>query len=394
MKVPLVDLKAQYATIKGEVREAVDEVFDSQQFILGSQVRGLEEAVAAYLGVEHAIGVSSGTDALLAALMALGVGPGDLVATPAFSFFATAGVVARVGAEPLLVDIDPEIYAIDPEDLARRVDALSASDRRRLRAIIPVHLYGQCAEIGPIADLAEAWGIPVIEDAAQAIGARYRDGRCAGAIGRVGCLSFFPSKNLGGAGDGGMLATNDGDLAERLRALRVHGAERKYEHRYIGGNFRLDTLQAAVLLVKLRYLDRWTEARQARADAYCRLLTESGLVAKGRVALPIARYRASGVPRYHVFHQFVIRVSQRDRLRAHLAEAGVATEVYYPIPFHLQECFAPLGHKAGDFPRSEAAARQTLALPMYPELSEAQQGYVVDQISAFVALSQDRQGIQ
>lgn len=384
MKVPLVDLKAQYAIIRAEIRQALDEVFESQQFILGHQVHELEASIAAYVGVEHAIGVSSGTDALLAALMALGVGPGDLVATPVFSFFATAGVVARVGAEPLFVDIDPEIYAMSPDDLARRVGELSASDRKRLRAIIPVHLYGQCAEIAPIVTLADAWGIPVIEDAAQAIGAQYRDGRCAGSIGRVGCLSFFPSKNLGGAGDGGMLLTNDGDLATRLRMLRVHGAETKYEHKLVGGNFRLDTLQAAVLQVKLRYLERWTEARQARADTYRRLFAERGLLGAERVAVPSTRYRESEVRRYHVFHQFVIRVPDRDRLRTSLREAGVATEVYYPVPFHLQECFKSFGYGAGEFPQSEAAARETLALPMYPELTEDQQAYVVERIGSFL----------
>lgn len=385
MKVPLVDLKAQYATIRDDVRRALDEVFDSQQFILGPQVRQFEEGVAGYLGVEHAIGMSSGTDALLAALMALGIGPGDLVATPVFSFFATAGVIARLGAEPLFVDIDAEIYGLDPADLARRVDELPPSDRKRLRAIIPVHLYGQCAELEPIMGFAEAWGVPVVEDAAQAIGAQYRDGRCAGSIGRLGCLSFFPSKNLGGAGDGGMVLTSDAELATRLRMLRVHGAETKYEHKYVGGNFRLDTLQAAVLRVKLGYLDAWIRARQARAETYFRLFAASGLVDKGLVTVPSTRYRASGVERYHVFHQFVIRVRERERLRAHLREMGVDTEVYYPVPFHLQECFRSLGYKDGDFPRAEAATRETLALPIYPELTDAQQMYVVDQVRAFVA---------
>lgn len=382
MKVPLVDLKAQYAAIRGEVRQALDEVFESQQFILGPQVHQFEEAVAAYAGVAHAIGMSSGTDALLAALMAIGIGPGDVVATPTFSFFATAGVVARLGAAPLFVDIDPGTYTIDPVDLARRIEELPRADRKRLRAIIPVHLYGQCADLAPIGQLADSYGVPVVEDAAQAIGAQYHDGRSAGTIGRVGCLSFFPSKNLGGVGDGGMAVTNDGDLGARLRALRVHGAESKYQHKFIGGNFRLDTLQAAVLQVKLRHLDEWTRARQARADAYARLFGESGLVKAGRVCLPETRYRAAGVPRYHVFHQFVIRVPDRDRLRRELEEAGIVTEVYYPVPFHLQECFRNLDYWAGDFPEAERAARETLALPMYPELTEAQQAYVVEQVGA------------
>lgn len=384
MKVPLVDLRAQYAAVRADIREAVDKVFESQQFILGPGVQQFEEAVAAYVGVRHAVGVSSGTDALLAVLMALGIGPGDLVITSAFSFFATAGVVARLGAEPLFVDIDPEIYGLDPADLARRVENLSPSDRKRVRAIIPVHLYGQCADIAPILVVAEECGVPVLEDAAQAIGAQYRDGRCAGSIGRAGCLSFFPSKNLGAAGDAGMVLTNDSELAARLRMLRVHGAEEKYRHAFIGGNFRLDTLQAAVLLVKLRHLDRWTEARQARADTYVRLFADSGLLHKGLVTLPETRYRKTGLPRYHVFHQFVVRVPDRDRLRAFLREAGIDTEVYYPVPFHLQECFSALGYTAGDLPEAERAAREALALPMYPELAEEQQTYVVDRVASFL----------
>ena len=384
MNVPLLDLGAQYATIRAEIRKALDEVFESQQFILGPQVRQLEEAVAAYAGAEHAVGMSSGTDALLATLTALGVGPGDLVATPVFSFFATAGVVARLGAEPFFSDIDPGIYAIDPADLAKRVEALSPSDRKRLRAIIPVHLYGQCADIAPLLELAETWGVPVIEDAAQAVGAQYRDGRSAGSLGHAGCLSFFPSKNLGGAGDAGMVLTSDADFASRLRMLRVHGAESKYRHKLVGGNFRLDTLQAAVLLVKLRYLDQWTRARQACAETYARLFAESGLLDDGCVKLPETRYRSTGVSRYHVFHQFVIRVPDRERLRVHLREAGVDSAVYYPVPFHLQECFGALGYRAGDFPEAERAAGETLALPIYPELTGEQQAYVVDRIVSFL----------
>lgn len=384
MKVPLLDLKPQYASIRAEIRQALDEVFESQRFILGPQVDQLEEAVAKYAGVEQAIGMSSGTDALLATLTAIGVGPGDLVATSAYSFFATAGVIARLGATPLFVDIDPATYNLDPVELLKRVETLPVSDRKRVKAVIPVHLYGQCAEMAPILELAETYGVPVVEDAAQAIGAQYRDGRCAGSMGLAGCLSFFPSKNLGGAGDGGMVLTNDLGLAARLRMLRVHGAELKYHHRLIGGNFRLDTLQAAVLLVKLRYLDQWTHARQARADTYVRLFAESGLLDKGLVNLPETRYRATGVPRYHVFHQFVIRVANRDKLRAFLHDAGIETQVYYPVPFHLQECFRSLGHKHGDFPEAERAAQETLALPIYPELTEVQQAYAVDRIASFL----------
>jgi dTDP-4-amino-4,6-dideoxygalactose transaminase len=384
VRVPLLDLQTQYRGIREEIRHAVDEVLESQQFVLGPQVRQLEEAVAAYAGVAHAVGMSSGTDALLAALMAVGVTPGDMVIVPVFSFFATAGAAVRLGAIPLFVDIDPATFNIDPIQMGKRIDGLSASERERLKAIIPVHLYGQCAEMAPVLEVAETYGIAVVEDAAQSIGAQYRDGRCAGSMGRAGCFSFFPTKNLGGAGDGGMVLTNDAHLATRLRMLRVHGAELKNRHPLIGGNFRLDTLQAAILQVKLRYLDQWIQARQARAEKYVKLFAESGLLGERGVAVPETRYRATGIPRYHVFHQFVIQVPYREHLRIYLREAGIETEVYYPVPFHLQECFRPLGYGVGDFPEAERAAHGNLAIPMYPELTEEQQVYVVDRITSFL----------
>jgi dTDP-4-amino-4,6-dideoxygalactose transaminase len=362
-RVPLLDLKAQYASIRDEVRAAIDRVCDSQQFILGPEVEALEREVAAFCGVGHAVGVSSGTDALLVALMALGVGAGDEVITPAYSFFATAGAVARLGARPVFVDIEPGTFNLDAAQVKGKVTA-------RTKAVLPVHLFGRCAEMDPLLGL----GVPVVEDAAQAIGARDGKGRRAGATGRVGCFSFFPTKNLGGFGDGGMVVTDDGELAERLRVLRVHGSKPKYYHRVVGGNFRLDALQAAVLRVKLKHLPRWSEGRRANAERYRRLFAEEGLTTD--VRLP------GDVPG-HIYNQFVVRARQRDRLRAHLEKEGIGTEVYYPVPLHLQECFAPLGHRKGDFPQSEAAAADSLALPIYPELAESQQRHVVSAVGAF-----------
>ncbi len=367
--VPLLDLKAQYAQIRSEVRAALDRVCDAQEFILGRGVSELESSIAAQVGARHAIGVSSGTDALLVALMALGVGDGDEVITTPYSFFATAGVIARLGARPVFVDIEPGSYNIDAGAIARHVSA-------RTKAIMPVHLFGRCADMEPILDVARQHELPVVEDAAQALGARDERGRSAGAIGTIGCFSFFPSKNLGAFGDGGMVVTNDEQLGELLRILRVHGAKPKYYHKVVGGNFRLDALQAAVLAVKLPHLAAWARGRRTNADEYRRLFAEAGL--DDRVSLPVD---AEG----HVYNQFVIRVEERDRLQAHLRSRNIGTEVYYPVPLHLQECFAELGHAVGDFPISEAAARQTLALPVYPELSAAQLGYVVDSIAEFYA---------
>jgi len=380
MKVPLLDLKAQYATIKDEIREAVDRVLEGQQFIMGSEVSVLEKAVADYVGARHGIGMSSGTDALLATLMALDVGPGDRVITPAYSFFATAGVIARLHAVPVFVDIDPASYNLSPAALEQVWAGLDRSAQQRVKAIVPVHLYGQCADMARILELAGRVKVPVIEDAAQSIGTVYQDGRAAGTLGVMGCLSFFPSKNLGGIGDGGMVVTSDDGLAERLRLLRNHGAKPKYYHKIVGGNFRLDTIQAAALLVKLRHLDAWHKARQEHADRYRELFRQAGLA--GAVRLPEVVDSTPGI-RSHIYNQFVIGTPKRDALREFLTAQGIGTEIYYPVPFHLQECFRDLGYKAGDFPESERAARETLALPVYPELTPEQQACVVDRIAVF-----------
>lgn len=382
MRVPLLDLTAQYATIRQQVREAVDRVLDSQQFILGPEVTALEEAVASYVGAREGIGMSSGTDALLAALMALDVGPGDRVIGPAYSFFATAGVAVRLGAIPVFVDIDPVTYNMSPDALEKAWAALDRARQQRVKAVIPVHLFGQCADMARILEFGRSVGIPVVEDAAQAIGTVYRDGRAAGNMGVMGCLSFYPTKNLGGIGDGGMVVTDDEALAQRLRLLRNHGAEQRYFHKIVGANFRLDTIQAAVLLVKLKYLDGWHKARQEHAEHYRRLLSHAGLVERGDIGVPENPDAGAGA-RTHIYNQFVIRARRRDALREFLSGQGVGTEIYYPVPFHLQECFRPLGYAPGDFPESERAARETLALPIYPELSQEQQDYVVERLAAF-----------
>lgn len=378
MGVPLLDLKAHHEPLHKEVMAALEQTFLSQAFILGPEVVKLEERVASYCEAQFAIGVSSGTDALLIALMAIGVGPGDEVITTPYSFFATAGAVARLGAKPVLVDIDPITYNIDPSKIGKAITS-------KTKAMIPVHLYGQCADMGPILDLAQRHNLKVIEDAAQAIGSEYRDGQRAGGMGTVGCLSFFPSKNLGCLGDGGMVVTNDADLAERMKVLRVHGGKPKYYHKMIGGNFRLDTIQAAVLNVKLNYLDDWTQRRQENARRYETLFHQSGLVQKEKVRLPAPVYRESGAKHYHIYNQFVLRVDKRGDLMAYLKQKGIGTEIYYPVPFHLQECFQYLGHKEGDFPESERAAKETVAIPIYPELTAGQQTEVVEAILAFYA---------
>ena len=368
--VPLLDLKAQYATIRDEVRAAVDAVLESQMCILGATVADCEAALAEYCNCPHAVAVSSGSDALLISLMAENVGRGDEVITTPYTFFATVGAIARLGATPVFVDIDPETYNIDPAGVADRITT-------KTKAVIPVHLYGQCADMDPIMEAADARGVPVIEDAAQAIGSEYK-GRRAGSIGRYGCFSFFPSKNLGAAGDGGLVTTRDDDVDERLRVLRAHGSKPKYYHSLIGGNFRCDALQAAIVAVKLRHLDGWTAGRQSNAARYRRLFDEAGLVADDLVRLPVERdgYR-------HIYNQFVIRVPRRDALRAYLKEQKIGNEVYYPVPLHLQKCFDYLGCKEGDFPESEKAARETLALPIYPELSDQQAERVVECIGKF-----------
>jgi dTDP-4-amino-4,6-dideoxygalactose transaminase len=369
-KVPLLDLEAQYRPLRDEILAAVTRVCDSGRYILGPEVEALERELERTLGVAHAITVSSGTDAILATLMALGVGPGDEVITPTYSFFATAGCVARVGATPKFVDIDPSTCNVDPEAVRRAITP-------RTRAIIPVHLYGQMADMTALMDIANAHGVPVIEDACQAIGAE-QHGRQAGTIGTAGCFSFFPSKNLGAFGDGGLVTTNDDKLAHEITLLRNHGAEPKYFHKRIGGNFRLDAIQAAVLRVKLPHLHRWTEARRANARRYHELFTAAGIAS--RVVLP------TETPGYrHIFNQYVIRVPDRDRVRASLTAQGIGTEIYYPVPFHLQECFASLGHQRGDFPHAEDAADTTLALPIYGELTLEQQQAVVSGIAEALA---------
>ena len=364
--VPLLDLQAQYQPIRAELLAAIERVCDTQRFILGAEVEALEAELAQALESPHAITVSSGTDALLAAMMALGIGPGDEVVTTTYSFFATAGCVSRLGATPVFVDILPDTYNIDP-------DAVRAALTPRTRAVIAVHLYGLCADMDPLLAATAAAGIPLIEDAAQAIGARYK-GRQAGAMGPIGCFSFFPSKNLGAFGDGGLVTCADEAVAHEVALLRNHGAEPKYLHKRIGGNFRLDALQAAVLRVKLPYLPRWTSGRRANARRYAELFAP--LEAAGLVTLPI-----EPVGYHHIYNQYVIRIPDRDRIRRDLAARGIGTEVYYPVPFHLQECFAGLGYAAGAFPNAEQAATSSLALPIYAELTEAQQAAVVEELA-------------
>jgi dTDP-4-amino-4,6-dideoxygalactose transaminase len=374
MKVPLLDLRAQYLAIKADVDAAVTEVFESQHFILGPKVEECEKAIAQYSGCSHAVGVSSGSDALLACLMAENIGPGDEVITTTYTFFATAGAIARLGATPIFVDIDPETYHLDTTQIPSRVT-------NRTRAIIPVHLYGQMADMDAVMQVAEEYGLIVIEDAAQAIGAEHQ-GRRAGSIGHYGCFSFFPSKNLGAAGDGGMVVTNDAQRAEKLRCLRGHGSKPKYHHKIIGGNFRLDAIQAAIVSAKLAHLDDWTAARQRHAKTYDQLFADAGLTTAthgSSVTLP------SVVTDRHIFNQYVIRVPCRDQLQAALKQRGVGTEVYYPVPMHLQECFAYLGFGVGAFLESERAANETLALPVYPELTEQEIQYVVECIRDFFA---------
>ncbi len=377
MKTPLLDLKIQYQSIKEEILETVNEVFESQWFILGPNVERLEKEIAEYCSTSHAVGVSSGTDALIISLMAADIRPGDLVLTTPYTFFATAGSIDRLGARAVFVDIDPETYNISPREMEKTISAMSAADRERLKAVIPVHLYGQCADMDPILAMAREHGLAVIEDAAQAIGSEYK-GRRAGSMGDFGCFSFFPSKNLGAFGDGGIVTTNSDELMEKLHILRVHGSRPKYYHKSVGGNFRLDALQAAVVSVKLRHLDAWSEARAKNAERYRTLFTDAGL--DDVIKTP------AEIESRHIYNQFIIRAPEkRDDLRLFLQEADVGTEIYYPLPLHIQECFAHLDYKEGDFPESEDAARRSLALPIYPELTEEQQAYVVEKIKEFYA---------
>ena len=367
-RVPLLDLRAQYESMRDDIDEAIRRVVESQHFILGPEVEALEREIADYCGTTHAVGVSSGTDALLVALMALGVGPGDEVITTPFTFFATAGTVARLGARTVFVDIEPDTFNID----AARIEAALSP---RTKAIIPVHLFGRVADMDTVMRLAGSAGVAVIEDAAQAIGAYDAAGRRAGAIGDIGAFSFFPSKNLGAFGDAGMVTTSDESLARLMRQLRVHGMEPKYFHSMVGGNFRLDALQAAVLRVKLRRLDTWHDGRRRNAARYRELFAQAGIE---QVTLP------QDVPG-HIYHQFVIRVPQRDALRDHLSARAIGTEIYYPLPLHMQACFAGLGYQEGDFPHAERAAREVLALPIYPELEDAALQRVVASIADFYA---------
>lgn len=369
-RVPLLDLTQQYAALRNEIRAAIDRVCDSGRFIFGPELEAFEAELAEYCGTAHAVGMSSGTDALLAALMAIGVGPGDEVITTSYSFFATAAVIVRTGARPVFVDIEPDSFNLDVRAAIERITP-------RTRAILPVHLFGRMAEMYPLTEAARKHGITVIEDAAQALSARDADGRLAGSIGGMGCYSFFPTKNLGAFGDAGATVTNDGVQAEMLRVLRNQGGGQpnKYHHKVVGGNFRLDALQAAVLRVKLPHLDEWSDRRRANADRYRELFADAGLT--DRLTLP------EDVPG-HIYNQFVIRVRERDALREFLTEKGIGTEVYYPIPLHLQECLSALRHKEGEFPAAEAAARETLALPVFPELTAEQQRSVVEAIGECV----------
>lgn len=363
--IPLVDLKAQYETIKDEINEAIQEVLESQWFILGPKVAELEERIADYCDVKYGVGVASGSDALLLSLMAIGVGPGDQVITTPFTFFATAGSVSRLGAKPVFVDIDPKTYNINPQLIEEKITA-------KTRAIIPVHLYGQCADMYPILEVAKKHNLYVIEDAAQSIGARYKN-RKAGSMGHLGCLSFFPTKNLGGYGDGGMILTDDEELADMVRVLRVHGSKPKYYHSVVGCNSRLDAIQAAILLAKFKYLDEWNEARRRNAEVY-----DSHFADMDVVTPYVEDFN------YHIYNQYVIRIKHRDNLKEALKEAGVGTEIYYPVPLHLQECYSELGYIEGDLPASEEASRQVLALPVYPELTQEQQEQIVKIIGGFL----------
>ena len=389
MEVPLLDLKAQYNTIKDEINKAMLQVVESQDFILGSEVKKLEESMCNYLKCKHSIGVSSGTDALLVALMAIDLKPNDEVIVPTYSFFATAGVVSRLNAKPVFIDINPTTFNIDPDKIEKKITP-------KTRAIIVVHLYGQSADMDPIVNIAKENNLIVIEDAAQAIGVQYKDGKRVGTIGHIGCFSFFPSKNLGCFGDGGLVTTNNEELAEKIKILRVHGSKPKYYHKLVGGNFRLDSIQAAVLNVKFPYLDSWSEARRNNANEYLQLFKEMGLSEvegklkfdkKNEILLPKAVYKESNITNYHIYNQFVMKVKKRDELKKYLSSKGIGTEIYYPVPFHRQECFKHLNSSDIDYPYSNEASEKSLALPIYPELTKEQLSYVVETIRDFVYMN-------
>ena len=383
--VPLLDLKSQYKSLKQEIIQVIDDVCDSQYFILGPNVNALEQEIAEYCDVDYAIGVSSGTDALLLALMALDIGAGDEVITTPYTFFATGGAIARSGANPIYCDIDPITYNLSPLTVEKMIASqcdftngrlINKKTGAHIKALMPVHLYGQLADMDPLAELANKYKLRVIEDAAQAIGSAYPNSRRAGSFGDVGCFSFFPSKNLGAFGDGGMCVCQDQTLAERLRIMRVHGGQPKYYHAVIGGNFRLDELQAAVLRVKLKHLDDWTAARKKNADYYSNAFANADLGDNLSTPVALKGYR-------HIYNQYVIRVKRRDELREYLSQHNIGSEVYYPVPLHMQECFAYLGYQPDDCPESRLAGEQTLALPVYPELTVTQLNHVIDVIKAF-----------
>ncbi|MCK9279720.1 MAG: DegT/DnrJ/EryC1/StrS family aminotransferase [Melioribacteraceae bacterium] len=386
MKVPLLDLKPQYLALKNEIDAAMAKVVDSQYFINGPDVAGLEKDINDYIGCKYSIGVSSGTDALLLALMAIDIKPGDEVIVPTYSFFATAGVVARLNAIPVLVDSDPVTFNIDPAKIEEKIT-------EKTKAITPVHLYGQSADMDAIMEIANRHNLVVIEDGAQAIGVQYKDGRKVGTLGHIGCFSFFPSKNLGCFGDGGICTTNDEKLYHMMKIMRMHGAEPKYFHKVIGGNFRIDTLQAAILRVKLPQLDSWSEKRRQNAKLYSKLFIEAGLAeregitqleAKNQVLIPKAVYKETGHTNYHIYNQYILRVEDRDGLLDYLRSKDIGCEVYYPVPFHRQECFAYLNSNDSDYPVSNYAAEHSLAVPIYPELTEEQIKFVVYSIAEFI----------
>ena len=384
MQVPLLDLRSQYAKLKPAIQTAISDLCDSQQFVLGPKVAELEQQIASYSQTQYGIGVSSGTDALLLALMALDIGQGDEVITTPYTFFATAGAVARLNARPVFCDIDPQTFNLSPDAVNtfienecedRDGELINRATGGHVKVIMPVHLYGQMADMDAFVSIAQKHGLAVVEDAAQAIGAELPDGRRAGSLSDIGCFSFFPTKNLGAFGDAGLCVTNDASLAENLRIKRVHGGNPKYYHAVIGGNFRLDALQAVVLLEKLRFLDQWTAARQTNAAHYDQLFSESGVAEC--LKTPIAR------PGRHIYNQYVIRCERRDELKAHLAEYGVGSEIYYPVSLHAQGCFSYLDYPAEAFPESKRAAVETLALPIFPELTAEQREYVVGKIGEF-----------
>ena len=385
MNVPLLDLKIQYNALKTELNNALLKVAESQYFILGKEVDDFEKEIANYIGCKYAYGISSGTDALLLALMALGIQPDDEIIVPTYSFFATAGVVARLNAKPILVDSDPVTFNINPSLIEKKITS-------KTKAIIPVHLYGQSVEMEEIVSIANKYNLKIVEDAAQAIGVQYKDGRSVGTIGDVGCFSFFPSKNLGCFGDAGLVTTNDEKIAEQLQIMRVHGGKPKYYHKVIGGNFRIDAIQAAVLRVKLPHLDSWCEGRRTNAELYnqlfisYKLASETGKINYSeteKVLLPKAVYKSSSIKNYHIFNQYIIRVEKRDELRKFLSENNIASEIYYPVPFHRQECFKYLNTNDSDFPVANNSAEHTIALPIYPELTKEHISYVVETINKF-----------